>query len=44
MTRPVQRLRIVAQGATVLILVIGSWKSGIDFTKKNEAKLLEERK
>jgi hypothetical protein len=41
---PPQRLRVIAQGATVLVLVIGSWRSGVDFTKKQEAKLLDERR
>lgn len=43
MSQSMMRLRVVAQGLTVAILVIGSSKAGIDFTAKQNAKLLEEK-
>mmetsp|Transcript_116992 Transcript_116992/g.164412 ORF Transcript_116992/g.164412 Transcript_116992/m.164412 type:complete len:103 (+) Transcript_116992:56-364(+) len=37
LSQQMMRLRVVAQGATVAVLVIGSFKAGVDFdTRKNE--------
>lgn len=42
MSQQMMRLRVVAQGATVGILVLGSMSAGLDFTAKYEPELLAE--
>lgn len=43
MSQNMMRLRVIAQGATVLVLVVGSSKAGIDFTAKTKSKMLDEK-
>merc|ERR1711991_1033805 len=43
MSQSMMRLRVVAQGMTVLVLVVGSYQSGIDFAKKEHAHILHEK-
>merc|ERR1711991_42771 len=41
MSQSMMRLRVVAQGLTVAALMLGSMRAGVDFTKKQDAKLLQ---
>ena len=43
MSQSMMRLRVVAQGATVLALVLGSYRAGVDFTAKQNSRILEEK-
>ena len=40
MSQQMMRLRVIAQGATVAVLVIGSWSAGVDFTAREDSKKL----
>lgn len=44
MSQSMMRLRVVAQGLTIVALIVGTSTAGIDFAKKREPKFVAEDK